>query len=86
MFQGLAGPVPPDLREGTVSSYSQSAEYERVLDLLREQGWDVRVTRVGHFQCRPPDKSKPLVHGAISGDRRGLSNFKSELRRSGAKI
>lgn len=59
----------------------------RLNDLIRaaeEQGFEVRRTKKGHWQFKPPDPNKQIV--VLSGtpsDHRSERNALARLRRSG---
>ena len=61
-------------------------EIRVVLDCLREQGWKVSFTRNSHWKCQSPDGRSTVYHSSSQGAYSALANWKSELRRAGARI
>lgn len=59
-------------------------ELRGTLKQLEAQGWTITLTKRGHVQCAPPDKTKGVVVLATSGDARALKNGEALLRRAGA--
>jgi predicted RNA binding protein YcfA (HicA-like mRNA interferase family) len=57
-----------------------------IRDITRElenQGWTVEPTSRGHFQARPPDKTKRIVVFSTSGDLHAQRNMLRDLRQQG---
>lgn len=48
---------------------------------LREQGWDLSITRGGHVKGVHPQAASPLFFAATSGDKRQVKHVRAQARR-----
>ena len=58
-------------------------DYERICEALKEQGWWVERTAVGHYRALAPNRAFPPVHFSKSGDPRAIRNTISMLKKGG---
>lgn len=63
-----------------------SKDIEKLVKAARKQGWEVTVTGGNHLRFVPPDKSMPIVHGALTGTGPGIVKLRTQLRRSGLSV
>lgn len=68
-----------------MARYSKDKEINKILQQLVDQGWKVEL-RNGHWQCKSPCGRYIVTNGSTPSEYRGVKNFKSQLRRAGAKI
>lgn len=60
-------------------------DWQALADKAVEAGWELSHTGSGHIRWLPPI-GRPLFSPSTPGDRRGLLNFRSMLRRTGLKV
>jgi len=66
-----------------MGSSAARKDYRPLINELIAQGWTIDETAQGHWKAVPPDRTKPLVHFAMSDDPRGLRNTVRDLKRAG---
>jgi len=64
-----------------------SKDFRRLLDRVREQGFDVRLGGSGHYLVTSPSGETASVSATPAGGRgRSLTNTRAALRRIGARL
>lgn len=58
-------------------------DVQRLLNAAEKQGWKVEITRGNHIKCIPPDKSKDIIIGALTGHTTSNRKFKALLVKAG---
>jgi predicted RNA binding protein YcfA (HicA-like mRNA interferase family) len=60
-------------------------DYNDVVTLAQEQGWDVRIGKGGHLRFQSP-QGELVFTSQTPSDRRSLMNAKACLRRAGLDL
>lgn len=59
-------------------------DYRPIIQELQQQGWEVQQTaNATHWKCTPKDKTKEIVHFAVSDDPHAFDNNLARLRQNG---
>lgn len=62
------------------------SDLDRILEEAVRQGWRVERGRGGHWKCRPPDKTRPMVIvSSTPSDQRAIRKIIHDLMRSGLR-
>lgn len=60
-------------------------EIQALLRQLRQQHWDIRHTRRGHYRVTSPD-GRTVTLPSTPSDKRSVLNARAGLRRLGAQV
>lgn len=58
-------------------------DIERLVRAARKAGWEVSITGSGHIRFRSPDRSVPLVFGALTTGTHGARALRRDLAKAG---
>lgn len=63
---------------------SLTRETQAIIRKLEKQGWQVTLKN-GHYRCFNPATRQLVFTGGTPSDSRAVKNFRSQLRRAGAR-
>jgi hypothetical protein len=61
-------------------------EVQQLLDRIREQGFDVRLSKSGHYRCTSPAGLTVTISATPRDGKRARRNMIAALRRIGARL